>query len=150
MEDDTTPRQEPLSPEEAQAKDAILAECENLAAAGVTFVAVHFDGYGDSGVTEEVKCFIAEKCRSTGTGSLCEAERLLKQSSDPGCQTNHPLVAFADVQSLVGSFEHDLRPRKDGFHCLILDHEFNRGSHRRCHRFHCSFHHLDDPFRDTA
>jgi len=57
MEDDTTARQEPLSPEEAQAKAAILAECENLAAAGVTFVAVHFDGYGDSGVTEEVKCF---------------------------------------------------------------------------------------------
>lgn len=47
----------PLSPEEAQAKAAILAECENLAAAGVTFVAVHFDGYGDSGVTEEVRCF---------------------------------------------------------------------------------------------
>jgi len=57
MEDDTSARQEPLSPEEAQAKAAILAECENLAAAGVTFVAVHFDGYGDSGVTEEVKCF---------------------------------------------------------------------------------------------
>jgi hypothetical protein len=54
----TTP--EPLSPEEAQAKAAILAECENLAAAGVTFVAVHFDGYGDSGVTEEVRCFDSE------------------------------------------------------------------------------------------
>jgi len=34
---------QPLSHEEAQAKAAILAECENLAAAGVTFVAVHFD-----------------------------------------------------------------------------------------------------------
>jgi hypothetical protein len=51
---------EPLSPEEAQAKAAILAECENLAAAGVTFVAVHFDGYGDSGVSEEVLCFDSE------------------------------------------------------------------------------------------
>ena len=50
----------PLSPEEAQAKAAILAECENLAAARVTFVAVHFDGYGDSGVTEEVRCFDSE------------------------------------------------------------------------------------------
>jgi hypothetical protein len=48
---------EPLSPEEAQAKAAILAACGSLAAAGVTFVAVHFDGYGDSGVTEEVQCF---------------------------------------------------------------------------------------------
>ncbi len=56
MENDSIGRQE-LSPEEAQAKAAILAECENLAAAGVNFVAVHFDGYGDSGVTEEVRCF---------------------------------------------------------------------------------------------
>jgi hypothetical protein len=51
---------QPLSHEEAQAKAAILAECENLAAAGVTFVAVHFDGYGDSGVSEEVRCFDSE------------------------------------------------------------------------------------------
>jgi hypothetical protein len=51
---------DPLPPEEARAKAAILAECENLAAAGVTFVAVHFDGYGDSGVTEEVQCFDSE------------------------------------------------------------------------------------------
>ena len=57
MENDASERQEPLSPEETQARAAILAECENLAAAGVTFVAVHFDGYGDSGVTEEVECF---------------------------------------------------------------------------------------------
>jgi hypothetical protein len=57
MENDSTAQPEPLSPDEAQAKAAILAECENLAAAGVTFIAVHFDGYGDSGVTEEVKCF---------------------------------------------------------------------------------------------
>jgi hypothetical protein len=54
---DATTNPDPVPPEEAQAKAAILAECENLAAAGVTFVAVHFDGYGDSGVTEEVQCF---------------------------------------------------------------------------------------------
>jgi len=60
MEDKSTTDREPLSPDEAQAKAAILAECENFAAAGVTFVAVHFDGYGDSGVTEEVKCFDSE------------------------------------------------------------------------------------------
>src|SRR5580700_8088517 len=52
---------EPLSAEDAQAKAAILAECEKLAAAGVTFVAVHFDGYGDSGVTEEVQCFDSDE-----------------------------------------------------------------------------------------
>jgi hypothetical protein len=60
MEDNSTTDREPLSPDKAQAKAAILAECENFAAAGVTFVAVHFDGYGDSGVTEEVKCFDSE------------------------------------------------------------------------------------------
>jgi len=37
-----------------------LAACDKLAAAGVTFVAVHFDGYGDDGTTEEVKCYDGE------------------------------------------------------------------------------------------
>ena len=60
MEDDAAAREEPLSPEQAQAKAAILAQCENLAAAGVTFVAVHFDGSGDSGLTEEIQCFDSE------------------------------------------------------------------------------------------
>ena len=46
-----------LSPQEQTAKAAILAECDKVATAGVTFVAVHFDGYGDDGATEEVKCF---------------------------------------------------------------------------------------------
>ena len=49
-----------LSPQEETAKAAILAECERLAAAGVTFVAVHFDGCGDDGTTEEVKCYDGE------------------------------------------------------------------------------------------
>jgi hypothetical protein len=57
MESESTRNHEPLSPEEAAAKAAILAECEKFAAAGITFVAAHFDGSGDSGVTEEVKCF---------------------------------------------------------------------------------------------
>jgi hypothetical protein len=57
MENESTPNHEFLTREELQAKAAILAECENLAAAGVTIVAVHFDGCGDSGVTEDVKCF---------------------------------------------------------------------------------------------
>ena len=56
-ENEPTENLDPLSPGELQAKAAILTECENLAAAGVTFVAVHFDGYGDSGVTEDVQCF---------------------------------------------------------------------------------------------
>ncbi len=49
-----------LTPEHAAAKAAILAECDNLATAGVTFVAVHFDGYGDDGATENVLCYNSE------------------------------------------------------------------------------------------
>lgn len=49
-----------LEPEQAAAKAAVLAECDRLTAAGVTFVAVHFDGYGDDGATEEVKCYDSE------------------------------------------------------------------------------------------
>jgi hypothetical protein len=60
MENESMTNPDPLSYEQTRAKAAILAECENLAAAGVTFVAVHFDGYGDSGVTEEVRCFDSE------------------------------------------------------------------------------------------
>ena len=57
MEHQQANQEELLDPTQVLAKAAILAECEKLAAAGVTFVAVHFDGYGDSGVTEEAQCF---------------------------------------------------------------------------------------------
>lgn len=42
------------------AKAAILVEREKLQAAGVTFVAVHFDGSGDDGATEDIKCYNSE------------------------------------------------------------------------------------------
>src|SRR5258708_29964025 len=54
MENDAGDKKKVLSPQEESAKAAILAECDKLAKAGVTFVAVHFDGYGDDGATEEV------------------------------------------------------------------------------------------------
>ena len=57
MEDTQANQEESLDPTQVQAKAAILAECETLAAAGITFVAVHFDGYGDSGATEKAQCF---------------------------------------------------------------------------------------------
>ena len=57
MENDAGDKKNVLSPQEEIAKAAILAACDTLAKAGVTFVAVHFDGYGDDGATEEVKCF---------------------------------------------------------------------------------------------
>jgi hypothetical protein len=49
-----------LPPEQAAAKAAILAECDRLADAGITFVAVHFDGSGDEGVNEDIKCYATE------------------------------------------------------------------------------------------
>jgi len=57
MESKAEANNQALSPQEEAAKAVILAECEKLSAAGVTFVAVHFDGYGDDGATEQVKCF---------------------------------------------------------------------------------------------
>ena len=50
-----------LPPEQVAAKVAILAECDRLAEAGITFVAVHFDGSGDDGVSEDIKCYAAEE-----------------------------------------------------------------------------------------
>jgi hypothetical protein len=60
MKDDTGKENHVLSPEEKAAKAVILAECDKLAKASVTFVVVHFDGYGDDGATEEVKCFASD------------------------------------------------------------------------------------------
>jgi hypothetical protein len=49
-----------LDPARATAKAALLAACDKLSTAGITFVAVHFDGCGDDGATEEVKCYRSE------------------------------------------------------------------------------------------
>jgi len=57
MENNAESNRQPLSPQEEAAKSAILAECDKLSEAGVTFVAVHFDGYGDDGTTEQIQCF---------------------------------------------------------------------------------------------
>src|SRR5437868_15395242 len=60
MEQEQAKNSEPLDPQQAAAKTGILAERDKLMAAGIRFVAVHFDGYGDDGTTEEVKCFDSE------------------------------------------------------------------------------------------
>ena len=60
MEGSMPDHDQTLEPEQAAAKAVLLAECDRLAAAGVNFVAVHFDGYGDDGATEEVKCYDSE------------------------------------------------------------------------------------------
>lgn len=60
MDDKHQNGEQQLEPEQVVAKAAILAECDKLAAAGVSFVAVHFDGAGDEGTTEEVRCYDSE------------------------------------------------------------------------------------------
>jgi len=45
------------SKDEVDAKTAILVARADLEAAGITFVAMHFDGYGDEGAYEDVKCY---------------------------------------------------------------------------------------------
>ena len=60
MENKPSNSEQSLSPEEAAAKAAILAECDRLAESGITFLAVHFDGSGDEGVSEDVKCYATE------------------------------------------------------------------------------------------
>jgi hypothetical protein len=54
MENEPSYMQQSLSPEEAAAKAAMLAECDRLVEAEITFVAMHFDGSGDEGVSEEI------------------------------------------------------------------------------------------------
>jgi hypothetical protein len=60
MENKPSNAKQALPPEQVAAKAAILAECERLAEAGITFVAVHFDGSGDQGVNADIKCYATE------------------------------------------------------------------------------------------
>ena len=60
MENEPSNAKQALPPEQAAAKAAILAECSRLAEARITFVAVHFDGSGDEGVSEDIKCYATE------------------------------------------------------------------------------------------
>src|SRR5208282_4402847 len=60
MQNQPSNAEQALPQEQAAAKAAILAECDRLAEAGITFVAVHFDGSGDEGVNEDIKCYATE------------------------------------------------------------------------------------------
>jgi hypothetical protein len=68
-----------LPPEQAAAKAAIFAACDRLAEAGITFVAVHFDGSGDQGVNEDIKYYATEdyayeESQAQGTNFSCLQE----------------------------------------------------------------------------
>lgn len=60
MENHPSNTEQSLTPEEPAGKAAILAECVRLAEAGITFVAMHFDGAGDEGANEDIKCYATE------------------------------------------------------------------------------------------
>ena|ERR1700730_3277835 len=60
MKNESSSAERVLPPEQALAKGAILAACDRLAEAGITFVAVHFDGSGDQGVNDDIKCYATE------------------------------------------------------------------------------------------
>src|SRR5437868_15317602 len=60
MENEPSSFEQAFLAEQAAAKAAILAECDRLSEAGFTFVAVHFDGSGDEGASEDIKCYAAE------------------------------------------------------------------------------------------
>jgi hypothetical protein len=82
-----------LPPEQAAAKEAILAECERLGEAGITLVAVHFDGAGDEGVNEDIKCYGTEdyayegsEVQDAGFSNLQEHfETLIPLGYEDGC-----------------------------------------------------------------
>ena len=77
METNAGGKPDALTSQEKFAKAATPAECDKLAKAGVTFVAVHFDGYGDDGATEDVKCFDTEYYRYAEHESVAyDASRL--------------------------------------------------------------------------
>ena len=60
MENKPSNAEQALPPEQVAAKAAILAECERLAEAEITFVVVQLDGSGDPGVNEDIKCYATE------------------------------------------------------------------------------------------
>jgi hypothetical protein len=62
MENGPSNAEQALPPEQRAAKAAILAECDRLVEAGITFVAVHFDDSGDEGVNEDIKCYVTKEC----------------------------------------------------------------------------------------
>jgi len=60
MENELSNGEHSLPPEQAAARAAIHAECGRLAEVGITFVAMHFDGSGDEGVSQDIECYATE------------------------------------------------------------------------------------------
>ena len=57
MTSETGVNPEPLELEQQTAKPAILAARQELETAGITLVVMSFDGSGDEGINEDIKCY---------------------------------------------------------------------------------------------
>jgi hypothetical protein len=60
MTSETSANLEPLEPEQQTAKTAILAGRQELETAGITLVVMSFDGSGDEGINEDIKCYSSD------------------------------------------------------------------------------------------
>jgi hypothetical protein len=60
MENKPSNAEQALPPQQAAAKAAIPRRVRPLAEAGITFVAMHFDGSSDEGGNEGIKCYATE------------------------------------------------------------------------------------------
>jgi len=90
---------EPLEPQQAVAKAALLAECDSLAVAGVTFAAVHFDGYGDDGNTEEVKCYDGESYAWASASLSSMMAHICRNTSKLSYRSDMKTIAVASEMS---------------------------------------------------
>jgi hypothetical protein len=93
MEQPQQNHSEPISEEQAATKAVILAECDKLSAAGITFVALHFDGYGDEGTTETVKCY-------AGPWFASDEHEPVKYDP-PACKNSSRLLCPSDMRTIA-------------------------------------------------
>jgi hypothetical protein len=96
MEDQQPAQDELVDPQQATAKAAILAQCERLDAAGVTFVVARFDGAGDEGVTEDVTCYTGDICLEEG------GDRIDHDASD--LQEHFEMLVPSGYENSCGGF----------------------------------------------
>jgi hypothetical protein len=93
MEQPQQNHSEPISEEQAAAKAVIFAECDKLSAAGTTFVALHFDGYGDEGKRKQSSAMPANGLRLTNTNR--------SNMTPPDCKNSSRLLCPSDMRTIA-------------------------------------------------
>jgi len=83
---------------QAAAKAAILAECDRLTEAEITFVALRRRSAGDEGVSEDIKCYATWMNRWVALGMALSQLRLRRQQElrMASAPKNLPRHAFRD------------------------------------------------------